>query len=88
MGHSDTRVILTYVMVENRDEQILDLLKENNEILRSIRRRQHWQTIGSVLYWLFIGGIALAGYHFAQPYIQSMLETYASVQAGIDKITF
>jgi hypothetical protein len=75
-------------MVEDKDEEILNLLKENNEILRSIRRRQHWQTVGSVMYWLVIGGVALASYHFAQPYIQNMLDTYATVQAGIDKITF
>ena len=75
-------------MVENKEEEILKLLKENNEILRSIRRRQHWQTIGHVLYWLFIGGVALISYHLAQPYIESMLDTYAKVQDGIDKITF
>ncbi|HEY4515276.1 MAG TPA: hypothetical protein VJJ22_03965 [Candidatus Paceibacterota bacterium] len=75
-------------MVENREEEILKLLKENNEILRSIRRRQHWQTAMSVLYWLIIGGVALASYHFLQPYLQTMLDTYSKVQDGINKITF
>ena len=75
-------------MVENREDEVLKLLRENNEILKSIRRRQQWQTVGHVLYWLVIGGIFLASYHFAQPYIQHMLDTYAKVQEGIDKITF
>jgi len=77
-------------MVESENQKLDELLKlekENNEILRGVRKRQRWATFFHILYWLVIGGIAVASYHFLQPYLESLFKAYSTIQDSIGKIT-
>lgn len=52
------------------------LATENNEILRSLRRSQRWQTFWSLLRWVIIIGSALLAYYQLQPYLDKLFAVY------------
>ncbi|HEY4493738.1 MAG TPA: hypothetical protein VJB98_03920 [Candidatus Paceibacterota bacterium] len=68
-------------------EEVLKLERENHEMLKGMRARQRWHTVFLILYWALLGGIAVATYHFLEPYLKTLLETYNSIQDGIGKIS-
>jgi hypothetical protein len=53
-------------------ENTLSLVKENNEILRSIRRTSRISTALKVFYWVLIIGLSFGAFYFIQPYIDSI----------------
>ena len=73
--------------MEDKSEELLKLTRENNEILRGMRKRARWHSVFIVLYWLVIGGVMVAAYHYVQPYLEALFETYSAVQDGIGKIS-
>lgn len=58
-------------------QETLELEKENNDMLRSMRRSLRIQRIMSILYWIFIIGSALGAYYFIQPYIEQLMGIYS-----------
>jgi TRAP-type C4-dicarboxylate transport system permease small subunit len=50
-------------------ENTLTLVKENNEILRSIRRTSRISTALKIFYWVLIIGLSLGAFYFIQPYV-------------------
>ncbi len=76
-------------MVEDsytKTEELLKLTRENNEILRGMRRSQRWHTFFQAIYWIAAAGLIVAGYKYIQPYLESLLSTYATVQEGLAKM--
>ncbi|OHB18367.1 MAG: hypothetical protein A2749_02585 [Parcubacteria group bacterium RIFCSPHIGHO2_01_FULL_45_26] len=67
-------------------EELLKLTRENNVILRGMRRAQRWHTFFQIIYWLAAAGVVVASYRYVQPYLDSLLATYASVQKTIGGI--
>lgn len=57
-------------------EEALEVSKENNEILRGMRRTMRVTRIMSMLYWIFIIGSAFGAYYFLQPYVDQVREVY------------
>jgi len=51
-------------------EKTYELSKENNEILRSLRRRARFSTAWRIAYWVLIIGISLGAFYFIQPYVE------------------
>ncbi|MEK7536044.1 MAG: hypothetical protein AAB590_03475 [Patescibacteria group bacterium] len=68
-------------------EEVLKLERENHALLKSMRARQRWHTLFVILYWVVLGGIAVATYHFLEPYLKTLLESYNKIQEGIGKIS-
>ena len=71
---------------EDKIDELLDLTRENNKILRSMHRRMLWSQLFTFFYWLIILGIAGSAYYFAQPYIQKYFHTYQVMINVLDKV--
>jgi hypothetical protein len=67
-------------------EETLAISKENNKILRSIRRSARLGFIMQICYWLIIVGISVGAYYFIQPYLEQLVDTYSGVQSGVMKV--
>lgn len=63
-----------------------DLAKENNKILKSIRRSNRWSTIFRLFYWLIIIGVSIGAFYFIQPYIDPLINAYKGIQTDINNI--
>lgn len=50
-------------------ERTHQLVEENNEILRSMKRRARLGTAIRVFYWAVIIGISFGAFYFIQPYL-------------------
>jgi hypothetical protein len=46
-----------------------ELARENNKILKALRRGQVWSRWIRIFYWLVIIGLSIAGYYAIQPYV-------------------
>ena len=76
-------------MPETREEQleeILDLVRENNEMLHSMQRRMLWSQIFSYIYWLIIIGAMGWSYYFLEPYFQKYWQLYQNISAQISTV--
>ena len=71
--------------IEKIDE-LYEMVKENNKILRSMRSSMRWSAIFKTLYWVVIIGIAVGGYYFIQPYVQSVVNAYNGISADIKTV--
>ena len=61
-----------------------ELVKENNELLRKIRRVQRMSQIGKIFYWVIILGLAFGAFYYIQPYIDGIIKTYTGLNEGIN----
>jgi membrane protein required for beta-lactamase induction len=64
-------------------DELLDLTKENNRILRSMHRRMIWSQIFSYIYWLIILGSLGWSYYYLQPYIAQSLDAYQTLTSSL-----
>jgi hypothetical protein len=56
------------------DEELKDLVLENNQILKKMRRAQRRGRIFSVLYWFFVIGVALGFFYYLGPLIAKLTD--------------
>lgn len=56
-------------------DELLELTRENNKILRGMRRTQRWSSFFTLLYWFVILGSIFGVYYYFQPTIQKYLKT-------------
>jgi len=64
---------------EKKLGEILEMVKENNRILRKIRRGAVVGTFLSILYWVIIIGISVGAYYYIKPYLGSFNTIIQSV---------
>ena len=64
-------------------QETLELAKDNNEMLHSMRRSQRISNIMSIVYWVFIIGSAVGAYYLIQPYVDQLMEAYGSASDTI-----
>ncbi len=50
-------------------DNLYELVKENNELLRSIRRSARFSLAWKIFYWVLIIGLSLGAFHFFQSYL-------------------
>ena len=65
--------------VEKMIKENLELTRENNDILKRIRRTQRHNQIGQAVYWLFLIGLSIGAFYFLQPYISTLLTYYHEI---------
>jgi hypothetical protein len=63
-------------------EDTFKLAKDNNVILRKIRRRQKWSSFMQVIYWLIIIGISVGAFYLLQPYVNKMMTLYNQISGS------
>ncbi len=57
--------------------ETLRITKENQKFIIDIDRRQRWARNWTAFYWALIVVMALTGYYFAFPYLQTVRETFS-----------
>ena len=67
-------------------DELLDLTRENNRILRKMHRSMVWSQIFSFIYWLFILGALGWSYYYFQPYIQKYIGTYERLMNTLNSV--
>lgn len=67
-------------------EKTFDLAKENNSLLRSMRRSMRISQAFRVFYWLVIIGLSIGAYYVIQPYVDQLMEVYGSFSTDFNNI--
>ncbi len=67
-------------------DDLFELTKENNKILRKLRSSQKWASITRLLYWAVIIGISVGAYYYLQPYLQKIMNAYSQSMSTLDKV--
>ena len=66
--------------------EIVELSRENNKMLRSIRNASRWARAWRVFYWIVIIVVTLGSYYFVQPYIAALRSVYSGFQENVDQM--
>lgn len=67
-------------------EENLELSKENNDLLRSIRGSQKRAAMMRLVYWLLIVGMTFGAYYYIQPYIEQIMSVYTGAETNIKSL--
>ncbi|MEK7538855.1 MAG: hypothetical protein AAB552_03365 [Patescibacteria group bacterium] len=59
-------------------DEMLELTKENNKILRTMRRAQRMTSLFTFVYWALILGSIFGVYYYFQPTIQKYMKVFQS----------
>jgi len=68
------------------EKEIYDLVKENNHMLKGMRRANRFSSILRVIYWILIIAVSVIAYNFIQPYLNSALNAYQNLQGSINSV--
>lgn len=63
-----------------------ELSKENSHILKGIRSSNRWSSFVRVLYWIIIIGASVVAYYYIQPYIDTAIKAYQSIQKDLNSV--
>lgn len=67
-------------------DELLDLTRENNRILRKMHRNMVWSQVFTYLYWIVILGVAGWAYYTLQPYIMKYMNSFETIMKTLDTI--
>lgn len=67
--------------------EVLDLVQENNRILRKMLRSARWGLFFSSVKWVLVIGSAIGLYYFLQPAVDRVISTYNAIP-GIEDLNF
>ena len=67
-------------------DELLELTRDNNKILRGLRRVQRWSSFFTFVYWAVILGSILGTYYYLQPQIQKYINLFQTSAGTLQKI--
>lgn len=67
-------------------QETAELTRENNKILKSMRRGARFASFLRFIYWAVILGGAVASYYFIQPYLNAVINGYNEIQKGVSNV--
>lgn len=73
-------------MSENEINELLTLTRDNNRMLRKMRRSMVWSQIFTFLYWMVILGALGWSYYYFQPYVVKYWNIYQSTMKTLNEI--
>ncbi len=73
-------------MIDPQQQRLLELLEENNRILKGMQRRARWATAFGIVKLLVYVGLIYFAYVSVQPYVTQLQEVYRQTQ-GIQRQT-
>ena len=73
-------------MEHDQIEELLELTRENNRLLRSLHKAQMWATIFRVVYWTVILGGMAGAYYFLQPIFEQYMGTFKAMMNSADEM--
>lgn len=62
--------------LQEKEEEILEISKENNKLLRKLHKSMVLSRIFRGLYWFFVIGLAFGLYFYIQPFIDGLPDAY------------
>ena len=71
---------------KNLLEETHELAEENNKILKGIRSSNRWSMFFRFFYWIIIIGISVGAFYYVQPYVDSLMQVYKTVQTDLGTI--
>ena len=74
------------LMNDDKLNQILEKVEENNNILRKMRRASIWGDVFRIFYWTIIIVSAVGAYWFVQPYVDTLKSSYSRIQNDINSV--
>ncbi|MFA6445853.1 MAG: hypothetical protein WCW14_01205, partial [Candidatus Paceibacterota bacterium] len=77
-----------FVTPEERSmlEEAVELSRDNNKMLRSIRSASRWARAWRIFYWTVIVVVTLGSYYYIQPYLTQLQNVYSGFQSDISQI--
>ncbi len=66
-------------------EETYELEKENNQMLRKLRRAQRYAALLRVAYWFIVIGLGVGAFYFIQPYIDAITNFTGETKSTIDQ---
>ncbi len=69
--------------MDKKIEEMLELSRENNKLLKKVRRVQKRAQLTRMIYWLFIIAITAGSYFYIQPYIEKTMALYNGTTSSI-----
>ncbi len=67
-------------------DEVYELVQENNEILRSLLRREKFATYMRLIYWLIIIGAVFGLYYYVEPVINYISNNSSGLRDFLDAI--
>ncbi|MFZ2151615.1 MAG: hypothetical protein WAV09_00725 [Minisyncoccia bacterium] len=71
---------------EKQLQEILELSRENNHLLKGVHRRARWGMFFWILRWAIVIGILFGAYYYVEPFIQSASDTYHRTTDSIRRL--
>ena len=57
-------------------QEILEISRENNQLLKGVHRRARWSMFFWIARWVIVVGILFGAYYYVEPYVQKVTDTY------------
>ena len=73
-------------MNDREMKELLQLTRDNNKLLRKMRRHAIFGNVTRLIYWAVVFGVPTVLYHYLQPYFTQFLETYDGIQNGVQNL--
>ncbi len=67
-------------------EELLEIEKENNKLLKKLWRNVRVGRLMKLLYWIVILAITLGAYYYVQPYIDKFIEAYTNIKGATQNL--
>ena len=67
-------------------EEAVELSRENNKMLHTIRSASRWARAWRIFYWAIVVVITLGSYYYVQPYLTQIENIYSGFQSGVGQI--
>jgi len=64
-------------------KKALELSRENNKMLQSIKRSMFMGRIFRVVYWIVVIGAAIGAYYYIEPYLDEAIGAYGSIKGDL-----
>lgn len=68
---------------EKQLQELLELSRENNHLLKGVHRRARWGMFFWILRWALVIGILFGAYYYVEPYVQKATDTYQKTSETI-----
>lgn len=68
-------------------KRLLELVEENNRLLRALHRSMRVGRVLRVIYWILIMGTALGAFYFLQPLIDQLISAYKDASSVLKNFT-
>jgi hypothetical protein len=80
MAHFHDTIINMDANQNPKFDELLELTRENNKMLRGLRRAQRLAIVGRILYWLLLAVLAFGAYTYIEPYLGQLQNVYLGAQ--------